>query len=128
MGMEPVCSIHFPCYLVEEIHTVQLLDMLHATYISNPVKHKWLQAYLPTRFKTGKEYIIGTNVQNFSTWGTEVEIIALAQLSGFGIYVFTEHNWLQYSHCIDNGEDEKSEGAFYLSNESGGHFDPVFNA
>ena len=31
-------------------------------YISNPVKHKWLQAYLPTHFKTGKDYIIGTNM------------------------------------------------------------------
>ena len=29
---------------------------------------------------------------------------------------------------IDNGEDEKSECAFFLSNESGSHFDPVFSA
>ena len=26
-------------------------------YISNPVKHKWLQAYIPSCFKTGKDYI-----------------------------------------------------------------------
>ena len=36
-------------------------------YISNPVKHKWLQAYLPNHFKTGKEYIICSNMHNFST-------------------------------------------------------------
>ena len=35
---------------------------------------------------------------------------------------------LQYSHCIDNGENEKSECAFFMSNESGCHFDPVFAA
>ena len=97
-------------------------------YISNPIKHKWLQSYLPSPFKNGKEYILKTNMRNFSTWGTEVEIVAFAQLSGFDIYVYTEHNWLRYSHCIDNGEDEKSERAFYISNESGNHFDPVFDA
>ena len=31
-------------------------------YISNPVKHKWLQAYLPSHFKNGKDYIQGTNM------------------------------------------------------------------
>ena len=66
-------------------------------------------------------------MHNFSTWGTKVKIIAMAQISEFDIYVYTRNNgWLRYSHCIDNGEDEKSECAFCLSNESGSHFDPVF--
>ena len=73
--------------------------------------------------RLGKIFIIGTNMQNFSTWGMEVEIIALASaVLDLIFYVFTEHNWLWYSHCIDNGEDEKSECAFYLSNEYGSHF------
>ena len=61
-------------------------------YISNPVKYKWLKAYLPTRFTSGREYVNTSNMHNFSTWGTEVEIIALAQISGFDIYVFMQHN------------------------------------
>ena len=66
---------------------------------------------------------------HFSTWGTEVEIIAMAQISGLGVCVYIKNSgWLQYSHCIDNGEDEKSEHAFFLSNESGSYFDPVFAA
>ena len=51
----------------------------------------------------------------------------MAQISGFDMYVYTKNSgWLRYSHCIDNGEDEKSECAFFMSNESGCHFDPVF--
>ena len=66
---------------------------------------------------------------NFTTWGTEVEIIAMEQISGFDMYVYIKNGgWLQYSHCINNGEDEKSERAFFMSNESGSHFDPVFAA
>ena len=66
-------------------------------------------------------------MHNFSTWGTEVEIIALAQLSGHDIYVFAQNKWLRYPHCISDN-DEKSECAFFLSNALGCHFDPVFNA
>ena len=64
-------------------------------YISNPVKYKWLQVYIPPQFKSGKDYIISNAMHNFSTWGTEVEIIAMAQISGFDIYVYTRNNgWL----------------------------------
>ena len=98
-------------------------------YISNPVKYKWLQAYIPSNFKSGKDYIIASNMRNFSTWGTEVEIITLAKISRFDMYVYTKNSgWLRYAHCIDNGEDEISEHAFFVSNESGSHFDPVFDA
>ena len=64
------------------------------------MKYKWLKAYLLTRFASSREYVNASNMHNFSTWGTEVEIIALAQISGFDIYVFMQHNWLSYSHCI----------------------------
>ena len=98
-------------------------------YISNPVKYKWLQAYILPKFKSGKDYIVASNMHNFTARGTEVEIIALAQISGFDIYVYTMNgDWLHYGHSIDNGDDEKSECAFFISNESGSHFDPIFVA
>ena len=64
-------------------------------YISNPVKYKWLQAYIPSQFKSGKDYIMSSAMHNFSSWGTEMEIIAMAQISGFDIYVYTRNSgWL----------------------------------
>ena len=86
-----------------------------------------ISTYLLVQFPSGREYKNTSNMQNFTTWGTEVEIIAMAQISGFDIYVFTQHNWLRYSHCI-NDMDEKSQHAFFLSNALGCHFDPIFNA
>ena len=63
-------------------------------YISNPVKYKWLQAYIPSQFKSGKDYIMSSGMHNFTTWGTDVEIIAMAQISGFDMYVYTKKWWL----------------------------------
>ena len=86
-----------------------------------------ISTYLLVQFPSGREYKNTSNMQNFTTWGTEVEIIALAKISGFDIYVFMQYNWLRYSHCITDS-NEKSEHAFFLSNASGCHFDPIFNA
>ena len=61
---------------------------------------------------------------NFCSWATEVEIFAFAQISGFDIYVYRSHkNWASYQ----SDPNCKSEKAFYLSNRSGYHFDPVLN-
>ena len=31
------------------------------------------------------------SMRNFTTWGTEVEIIAFAQLTGYDVLVYTQH-------------------------------------
>ena len=84
----------------------------------------FLKSYIPPIYKSGPEYIVTTNMCNFCSWATEVEIFAFAQISGFDIYIYTLHkNWALYqsdSNC-------KSERAFYLSNRSGDHFDPLLN-
>lgn len=57
-------------------------------YICNPIKLPALKMYLPPQYKTGKEYIVTTNMHNYHIWGTEVEIIALTELFGFDIVVY----------------------------------------
>ena len=65
-----------------------------------------------------------TNMHNFCSWGTEVEIFAFAHISGFDIYVYISHkNWALYQ----SNSNAKSKRAFYLSNRSGDHFDLVLN-
>ena len=59
-------------------------------------------------------------------WGTELEIISFAQLTSFDVYVFTQQGlWARYSHDPKNSDCSKN--AFYMSNESGSHFDPIFS-
>ena len=106
-----------------------IIHYIVCNYISNPVKYKWLQTYLALKYKSGKDYVVASGMHNFTRWGTEVEIIALAQISGFDIYIYTQNNdWLRYDSCIPNGVNEKSECAFYISNISESHFNPVFVA
>ena len=65
-------------------------------YISNPVKYEFLKMYIPPPYKSEKEYIVTSNMCNFCSWGTEVEIIALAQISGFDVMLYTcEGAWLR---------------------------------
>ena len=96
-------------------------------YICNPVKHNFLSPYFPTAYKPGKEYLRGQNMHTFTTWGTKVEIVAFAQLSGFDVKVVTlQKQWALFSH--DPVKGESSSKCFYLSNISRDYFDPIFEA
>ena len=95
-------------------------------YIDNPIKYMFLKQYIPENFKSGKEYTVTSRVHTYSTWGTEEETIAFAQLSSFDVMVYTQYKtWAHYKHNPLN--KETSEKAFYLMNESGYHFDPICN-
>ena len=96
-------------------------------YISNPLKYNILQLYIPEEFKRGAEYITKQSMQTFSTLGTEVEIMAFTQLSVFDVKVFTPQKQ-RALYCNDGITGEPSKRCFYLSNESGYHFDPIFKS
>ena len=47
--------------------------------------------------------------EKFPTWGTEVEIFAVAEISGFDVIVLTQHKqWIYYSHCMNETEYDKN--------------------
>ena len=95
-------------------------------YIKNLVKHVFMKAFIPEKYATGKQYTIMTLMHKFTTWGTELEITAFAQLTGFDVFVYTQQrSWARYSH--DPVNSEHSDRAFYMTNESGSHFNPIFN-
>ena len=95
-------------------------------YIANPLKYGSIKSYLPTRYKNGREYVMALNMRQFNMWGTEVEIVSFVQITGHYVYVYTEQKqWARYSHSTIS-DCELSETAFYISNESGYHFDPIF--
>ena len=88
------------------------------------MKYHFLKSYIPTRFTSGHDYIEMTNMCKFDTWGTKVEIFAFSQLSGYDIYVYKQQGeWALFN----SKQDAVTEKAFFLSNESGGHFDPGLN-
>ena len=103
-----------------------ILRHVVCNYISNPIKYPNLSLYLPSNYKSGKEYVVVSNMCSYKTWGTEVKIIAMAQITRFDILVYTvQGEWVHYkSSTMDNDHTER---CFYISNKSGYHFDPVFD-
>ena len=119
------CLFHSMSILLSgrDIYSSILWHVL-CNYISNPINYSFLKSYIPPIYKSGWEYVVTTNMCNFCSWATKVEIFAFAQISGFDIYVYTSHkNWALYQ----SDPNCKSERAFYLSNRSSYHFDPVLN-
>ena len=87
---------------------------------------KALSHIFPLDTKNGREYVMASNMPQCNTWGTEVEIVSFAQITRHDVYVYTEQKqWARYSHSTIS-DCELSETAFYISNESGNHFDPIF--
>ena len=58
-----------------------IIQHVICNYIDNPVKQGFIQAFLPDNYATGKQYTVGKLMHNFPTWGTEVDIIAFAQIT-----------------------------------------------
>ena len=102
-----------------------IIKVVICQYISNPIKYPSFKSYLPSRYRSGREYITSSNMRQFNTWGTEIEILVFAQIVGFDVFVYTkQREWARYLHSTDS-ECWCKWKTFYISNESGCHFDPV---
>ena len=74
--------------------------------------------------QSSKQYVDTVVMRRNVTWGTEVKIICVAQMSCVDVVVYTQHgNWARYCADVSNPSSE----AFYLNNASGSHFDPVLD-
>ena len=92
-------------------------------YICDPRNWDKIKQFIPD-YKSGKHYVDTVAMHRNVTWGTEVKIICVAQMSCVDVVVYTQHsNWARYCADVSNPSNE----AFYLSNASGSHFDPVLD-
>ena len=57
-------------------------------YISDPRNWDKIKEFIPD-YKSGKDYVNSTSMHCNVTWGTEVEIICVAQMSGADVVVYT---------------------------------------
>ena len=97
-------------------------------YICAKENHNKLAQHIPRLYTSGKEYVEKERMQNCFTWGTELEIVVLSQISGHDVFAYTQHkNWVHYSANMKY-DDPRTPTAFYLNNSSGNHFDPVLTS
>jgi hypothetical protein len=118
------CYFHTISYLlagVDYLHDT--LRRVIADYVEKPTNLAKLRSYIPTEFKTGKDYVVGRRMRG-SGWGTEVELFATAQIIGHDVVSYSGYGkWERY---VGSGNSvDTSKYSVYISNASGNHFEPV---
>ena len=91
---------------------------------ANKIQSKLTQ-HIPPIYVSVKEYIEKERMQNSFTWGTDLELVVLAQITGHDVFAYSQHkNWVRYSANMKH-DDPRTPTAFYLNKSSRYHFNPV---
>ena len=117
------CFFRMISYLllgVEEKHDIIRASIVK--YIVNPEYLVRLRSYIPQGFSTGEEYVKAMQMHLSTTWATEVELFACAQLSEKDVVCYFGKQWLRY-HASGN-QKKPTRNAFFIANY-GQHFTAV---
>ena len=71
-------------------------------------------------FANGHQYLKAKGMRNDGVWGTEIEILATANMAQRDVVVFNKNGYLRYK-CSSGPTYE----CFFLDNRGGGHFDVI---
>ena len=92
-------------------------------YIMDPNNFDKFRSYIPQHYPSGEAYIQGEAMADLTTWATEVELFACAQLSGKDIVCYCHRTWLRYP--ASGNPRKPTRSAFFIANKNGNHFNPV---
>ena len=92
-------------------------------YIMDPNNIDKLRSYIPLHYSSGEAYIQGEAMADLTTWATEVELFACAQLCGKDIVCYSHSRWLRYT--VSGNPRKPTRSAFFIANKNGNHFNPV---
>ena len=92
-------------------------------YIMDPNNFDKLRSYIPQHYPSGEAYIQGEAMADLTTWATEVELFACAQLSGKDIMCYCHRTWLRYP--ASGNPRKPTRSAFFIANKNGNHFNPL---
>ena len=93
-------------------------------YIMDPDNFDKLRSYTPQHYPSGEAYVQGEEMADLTTWATEVELFACAQLSGKDVVCYCHRRWLRYPASGSNLR-KPTRNAFFISSKRGNHFNPV---
>ena len=92
-------------------------------YIMDPNNIDKLRSYIHQHYPSGEAYIQGDAMADLTTWTTEVELFACAQLSGKDIVCYCHRTWLRYP--ASGNPRKPTRSAFSIANKIGNHFNPI---
>ena len=120
IGGDGNCFFRMISYLllgIEDTHDIIRASIVE--YIVNPDNSAKLRSYIPQEFSTGDEYVKATQMNLPTTWATEVELFACAQLSGKDAVCYFGKQWLRYP--ASGNQKKPTRNAFFIANY-GQHF------
>ena len=82
-----------------------------------------LRSYIPQHYRSGEAYIQGEAMADLTTWATEVELFACAQLCGKDIVCYSHSRWLRYP--ASGNPRKPTSSAFFFAIKNGNHFNTV---
>ena len=106
---------------VEDKHDIIRASIVE--YIMNPDNLVKLRSYIRQEFSTGEEYVKAKQMHLSTTWATEVELFACAQLSGKDVVCYFGKQWLRYP--ASGNQKKPTRNAFFIANCYGQHFTAV---
>ena len=124
IGGDGNCFFRMISYLllgVEDKHDIIRASIVK--YIMNPDNLVRLRSYIPQEFSTGEEYVKAKQMHLSTTWATEVELFACAQLSGKDVVCYFGKQWLRYP--VSGNQKKPTRNAFFIANCYGQHFTAV---
>ena len=92
-------------------------------YIIDTNNFDKLRSYIPQHYPSAEVYIQGEAMADLTTWATEVELFACAQLCGKDIVCYSHSRWLGYT--ASGNPRKPTRSAFFIANKNGNHFNPV---
>ena len=82
-------------------------------YIMDPNNFDKLRSYIPQHYPSGEAYIQGEAMADLTTWATEVELFACAQLCGKDIVCYCHRRWLRYP--ASGNPRKPTRSAFFIA-------------
>ena len=83
-------------------------------YIVNPETLVRLRSYIPQEFSTGEQYVKAMQMHLSTTWATEVELFAYAQLSGKDVVCYFGKQWQRYP--ASGNQNKPTRNTFFIAN------------
>ena len=76
-----------------------------------------------------EDYLSCTNMTNKTTWGTDIEILAVSSMLQTDIFVYTQvgtvYKWNRFSTSMLDGSLPRNKCAIYINHTGGVHYDVV---
>ena len=73
-------------------------------------------------FEDGEHYLLKKKMRKIGTWGTELEIIAMATMAKRDVIVYNHMGYLRYQSPF---AQEPTIECFFIDNRAGGHFNVI---